>query len=150
MRHAPQPLRGRFVFVDTSAHYAGIDAKDAEHHAAAQSFVREAKARKWSLFTTNFVLTETHALILNTRRLGYWIARRFVENTRQSPMHIERVLPQDEDRAWQIICQYDDKTFTYTDATSFAVMERLGVSRAFAFDDHFRQYGFLALPETAS
>ena len=34
-----------------------------------------------------------------------------------------------------------DKTFSYTDATSFAVMGRLGLKTAFAFDPHFRQFG---------
>lgn len=32
-----------------------------------------------------------------------------------------------------------------TDATSFAVMERLGLDRALAFDRHFTQYGFRSL-----
>ncbi len=146
MSRTPVPIRERFIFVDTSAHYAGVDMRDA-HYPAARAFLHETRTQKWFLFTTNFVLAETHALILNTRRLGYWPARRFVESLRQSAVTVERVLPQDEDRAWQIICQYDDKPFTYVDATSFAVMERLGVQRAFAFDDHFRQYGFILLPE---
>ena len=38
-----------------------------------------------------------------------------------------------------------DKTYSYTDATSFAVMERLGLKTAFAFDPHFRQHGFQVL-----
>ena len=38
-----------------------------------------------------------------------------------------------------------DKTFSYTDACSVAVMERLGLKTAFAFDPHFRQYGFHVL-----
>jgi predicted nucleic acid-binding protein len=29
-----------------------------------------------------------------------------------------------------------------TDATSFAIMERLGILEAFSFDRHFRQFGF--------
>jgi predicted nucleic acid-binding protein len=32
-----------------------------------------------------------------------------------------------------------------TDATSFAVMERLGIEAAFAFDRDFRQYGLPVL-----
>jgi predicted nucleic acid-binding protein len=39
----------------------------------------------------------------------------------------------------------DDKDFTLTDATSFAVMERLGITYAFTFDHPFTQYGFIAL-----
>ncbi len=35
-----------------------------------------------------------------------------------------------------------DKRFSYTDASSFAVMERLGIGTAFGFDRDFAQYGF--------
>ena len=33
------------------------------------------------------------------------------------------------------------KDFSYTDATSFALMERLGLNTVFAFDEPFEQYG---------
>jgi hypothetical protein len=40
-----------------------------------------------------------------------------------------------------------DKTYSLCDALSFAVMERLKISRAASFDAHFRQYGkFVVLP----
>ena len=47
----------------------------------------------------------------------------------------------DERRARAIIEQFQDKEFSYCDAVSFAVMERLDIREAIAFDDHFRQYG---------
>ena len=55
---------------------------------------------------------------------------------------VERVTVDDEAKAKEIIGKYTDKRFSFTDATSFAVMERLGLHTAFAFDPHFRQYGF--------
>lgn len=56
-----------------------------------------------------------------------------------------RVTPADEQRALAILDQYDDKNFSYTDCTSFAVMDRLGIGTAFAFDGNFPQYGFTVL-----
>lgn len=50
-------------------------------------------------------------------------------------------LPEDEERAVDIICSHEDKTFSYTDATTFAVAERLEIRRALAFDRHFVQFG---------
>jgi predicted nucleic acid-binding protein len=50
------------------------------------------------------------------------------------------VAEEDEARAREIIAAYHDKDFSYCDAASFAVMERLGLPRALAFDIHFRQY----------
>jgi len=149
MKRAPRHIRAHVVFVDTGAHYALLDSQD-RYHQLANDFYRQIIKERLRLITTNFVLAESHTLILNTRRLGYWAARQFIEKMLAGPTIIKRVLPQDEARAWQIICQYEAKTFTYVDATSFAVMERLGVSRAFAFDTHFRQYGFTVLPETGS
>jgi uncharacterized protein len=48
-------------------------------------------------------------------------------------------------RATAIIRQYDDKAFSFTDAASFAVMQRLGIRHAFTFDRHFQQFGFSVL-----
>ena len=35
-----------------------------------------------------------------------------------------------------ILRRYDDKSFSYVDATSFSLMERLGIRQAFSFDPH--------------
>jgi predicted nucleic acid-binding protein len=51
-----------------------------------------------------------------------------------------------EDDAWSILESHDDKRWSYVDATSFALMEREGVSMAFAFDRHFLQRGLALLP----
>ncbi len=41
----------------------------------------------------------------------------------------------------------EDKGFSFTDCSSFAIMERLKISTSFVFDDHFIQYGkFVVIP----
>ena len=47
------------------------------------------------------------------------------------------------------LARYRDKDFTLTDATCFAIMERLGIGAAFTFDDDFRQYGVVVLDGSA-
>jgi predicted nucleic acid-binding protein len=41
--------------------------------------------------------------------------------------------------------RHRDKTYSLCDALSFAVMQRLGVRHAIAFDRHFREYGKFTL-----
>jgi len=51
-----------------------------------------------------------------------------------------RITSTDEENAWKIFVNYQDKGFSFTDCTSFAIMERLGIKEVLAFDDHFSQY----------
>lgn len=127
------------VFVDTSAVFALVDRGDANHDAA-RAGLDTLKARRAEPLLTNFIVAELHALLL--ARLDAAIARRWLSRI---VWPVERVTEEDESRARIIVVRYTDKTYTYTDATSFAVMERLGLKTAFAFDPHFRQYGFQVL-----
>jgi uncharacterized protein len=134
--------QGRRTLVDTSAYFALLDADDA-NHAQARTIRDRVIAEGWRLLTTSFVLAETHALLLN--RLSQHIATRFLRDMDHSPTTVVWVTPRDVQRAKAIIYQYDDKDFSLTDATSFAVMERVRIPSAFTFDRHFAQYGLTVL-----
>lgn len=126
------------VFVDTGGFYAALNRRDAFHREASRLF-RRARRHHWFLFTTNFVLAESHALIL--ARMGRDRAWNFLQAILTGSTNVIRAEEADEQRARAIIEQYQDKAFSYCDAVSFAVMERLDLQEAIAFDDHFRQYG---------
>jgi predicted nucleic acid-binding protein len=134
--------RARRALVDTSAFYALTDGND-RNHEEARAILSQLAAERWRLFTTNFVLAETHALIL--ARLGRDLAARVLQDIDRGSMAIVRVAAVDERRAREIIAQYRDKDFSLTDAISFAVAERLRIARAFVFDHHFAQYGLAVL-----
>lgn len=138
MRSRPGAIPGR-ILVDASAYFALAAADDVHHHRA----VAVIDARRGRLFTTNFVVAETHALMVS--RLGRAIARRFLDEIDASATVVVRVSAVDERRARAIIRAHADKDYTLTDATSFAVMERLRIGEAFTFDRHFAQYGFAVL-----
>ena len=88
------------------------------------------------------VIFETHT---ESSRVGRDVARQFLADFEGSNTRVIRVRKSDEDRAKAIIFQYTDKDFSYTDALSFAVMERLRITYAFTFDADFAQYGFTPL-----
>ncbi len=126
------------IFVDTSAWYALIDEDDSGHSAA----VDFKKSLTHSLVTTNYVVDEIVTLV--KVRLGHEIAVEIGGKLlKESIATLVRVTSLDEKKAWEIFAKHKDKGFSFTDCTSFAVMERLGIVEAFAFDEHFEQYGGL-------
>ena len=50
------------------------------------------------------------------------------------------------EKALVIFQKSDRKSWSFTDCTSFALMQELSISEAFTFDRHFREAGFLAFP----
>ena len=140
----PQP-HPYYALVDRSAYFALAYSRES-NHAAARAIADRLARERWRLFTTNFILAETHALILT--RLNRAVALQVLTQIDQSPTTIIRISPTDELRARATIGQYQDKDFSLTDALSFVVMERLGIASAFSFDRNFAQYGFsLLMPE---
>ena len=123
------------ILADTSASYALLDRSD-RNHARAVSLARLMRRRHLTPLLTNFIVGETHGLVLS--RLGARLARRWLFG---NVWPIERITADDEIRARDILRRYDDKSFSYVDATSFSLMERLGIRQAFSFDPHFEQYG---------
>ena len=89
------------------------------------------------------MLAETHAFLLH--RVNNRLALRVIQDISDGATTVERVVEDDEQRVIEILVQYDDKDFFYTDATSFAVMERIQIDTAFTFDRHFTQYGLRTL-----
>ena len=135
------------LFVDTSAYFALTDKRD-ENHEAAVHFIHQLIRERAELLTTNYIVAETHTLLLN--RVGHTTALRVIEELYKSQTRIYRVREAEERRALEIIKTYTDKEFSLVDAISFATMERFHLTEAFAFDHHFAQYGFSLLPTMRS
>lgn len=66
-------VSSRRSFVDTSGYYACTDPRSTDY-AAAGSILGYLTSEHWRLYTTNYILAETHALLLS--RLGASIAYR--------------------------------------------------------------------------
>jgi uncharacterized protein len=133
------------VLIDTGPFYAIAD-RNERSHASANATLADLAAARTSLFTTNFIVSESHALILTrTRRID--IALAFVNDIYESEaIRIVRVTNADERSALVLLNRYTDKRFSLVDASSFAVMSCLGITHAFTFDRNFMQYGLATLP----
>ncbi len=139
---ADRGSRDRHVFVDSSAFLALVNPHDNHHPGARRIWTRLADEH-WRTVTTNYMVAETHQLFLV--RLGRRYAAAFLRQLQGSSTAVVRVRARDEEQAKEIIFRYTDKDFSFADALSFAVMERLGISRAFTFDSDLAQYGFTQL-----
>lgn len=140
--NSPSSFTARRAFVDSSGYYAVID-RDDDAHADVMRELARLEREHWRLVTSNYVIAETHALVLN--RVGRTPALTFLRSFATRRTEVIRIDEDDERNARAIIERYTDKRFSLTDATSFAVMERLGIAYAFTFDSDFVQYGFPAL-----
>ena len=133
------------VFVDTSAFIALLDPRD-DSHAQAVRIEQSLANQAAHLVTTNFVLDETYTGLRG--KIQHSAILRFRDSARQSrQLNVMRITETLEDQAWEIFTRYHDKDFSFTDCTSFAVMQQLGITTAFAFEEHFEQFGFTRVLE---
>ncbi|MFQ5456196.1 MAG: type II toxin-antitoxin system VapC family toxin [Nitrospirota bacterium] len=130
------------VFVDTGAWYALVDKKDPDHKSARNFLL----TNRLPLLTTNFIFDEIVTLLRS--HLGWSVAKEFGLKIKDSNLaDIIPVKDEDEAKGWEIFLDFKDKDFSYTDCTSFAVMERFSIDNVFTFDKHFSQYGkFIVMP----
>lgn len=123
------------LFVDTSAFYAAAD-RDDRHNGRARALLASGEA----LLTTDHILVECWSLI--RRHLDYAAAEAFWEGLREESTTIEHVRSADLAAAWAIGDAFPDQDFSIVDRTSFAVMQRLGLTRVATFDHHFAVFRY--------
>lgn len=122
----------RHVFVDSSGFFAVLVREDADHERAEDVFARAAREHR-ALLTTNAVVYEAYALFLARSRRGRTDALAFLDLVAFDPYRVERVRRPDEERAIALVRAHQDKAYSLCDATSFVVMERLGIREAISF-----------------
>jgi predicted nucleic acid-binding protein len=125
------------IFVDTSAWFAATVPSDANHLSALAYLTLADPAQ---LLTTDYVIGET--LTLLRMRGESTRARQFGQRAfEESICRIAWVERADVIQAWIAFEQFRDKAWSFTDCLSRTVMLRLGIGEAFAYDEHFRQFG---------
>jgi predicted nucleic acid-binding protein len=133
---------GATELVDTSALFALLDADDANHERA-RAHLEAVIAGNAPLLTHEYVVLETTALV--QRRLGVGPLRRFLDDLLplvyiawvDEALHLE---------AREALLAAGRRDVSLVDWTSFLVMRRHGVRRAFTFDADFGAQGFEVAP----
>jgi len=115
-----------------------LSASDAEHRRASAAFSRLLEDGE-RLLTHNYVLVETAALV--QRRLGV-DALRTLRDDLLPVVAVEWIDPPLHDLALAATIAAGRRDVSFVDRVSFELMRRLGIRRAFAFDDDFEREGF--------
>jgi predicted nucleic acid-binding protein len=129
------------LFVDTSAWFSYINARDPDHERLQAILDAYAALPLTSTYVFDEIVTLTRA------RLGHRIAC-LVGKTLLDPKLVTllHVTPSDERAAWKLFEKRADKSYSFTDCTSFIVMQRQKIGLALTLDHHFAQEGFRTVP----
>ncbi|MGV8123794.1 MAG: type II toxin-antitoxin system VapC family toxin [Candidatus Xenobiia bacterium LiM19] len=126
------------IFIDTSAFMAIILRNDV-NHGKARAIWDALLDSEEALISSNYVLIETISLIQS--RIGMEAVRVFFDDL-VPVLHMEWVDAIHHRIAMESLIAANRRNLSLVDCTSFAVMRKKGINRAFAFDRHFPEYGF--------
>ena len=118
------------VFIDTSAFFAVLTKSDNQYADAAAYWKMLLEDPDMTLVTSNYIIVETCALLRN--RLG----KRGLE------VFVHDILPAIS-ILWIDEAMHFGNGPSLVDCSSFALLDAKGITRVFAYDQHFSARGFL-------
>jgi len=127
------------VFVDTSAFCALTIPKD-QHNSKAKAIYKQIKKEKSIIYTSDYVLDEVYTLLKT--RSSHATSIKFMDQIDKTRIVILRVTEEIEESAKAIFRKFPDKKLSFTDCTSFALINHFKIDTVFAFDDHFRYHPY--------
>jgi len=97
------------------------------------------------LLTSDYVIDETLTLI--RMRLGIDASETWWDQVSDSPrLKVEWINPERAEKARRWFFRWRDKSFSFTDCTSFVVMREFRLKKALTGDKHFVEAGFNIVP----
>jgi len=136
------------IFIDSSAYIAYYNKRD-ENHKKAKNLLDKIKSKEISpiiFYTSDYIFDEVLTTIITlTGRKDLAIK---VGNAILSSK-ITKIIKVDSkifNEAWELFKKYKDKTWSFTDCTSFIIMKINNIKRAFTFDEHYKQAGYVTVP----
>jgi predicted nucleic acid-binding protein len=130
------------VYIDTSAFLALMNANDINHLDAKKTWI-ELLDKDSDLFTSNYVLVETYALLQH--RFGLEAVAVFHHDI-NPVLDVLWAEPESHSVAIATLLASSRRKLSLVDCLSFAAMRKYYIDTAFAFDRHFLEQGFFCLP----
>lgn len=134
------------IFIDTSALIAYYNANDRHHREAAEVMrkIERGEIPLTRFYITDYIFDETVTFIervLKSHRLALDVGEALLSSPFTTIVRIDEEAFKE---AWRRFAEEEGASFT--DCSSFAVVDRLGIASAFTFDRHFKDAGFNILP----
>lgn len=134
------------IFIDTSWFYAIEVEPDKYHEEAMKTKKQLAQGTYGVPYTSNYILDETVTLLRFKASLKAAVI--FKEKIKNSKvLRVVRISEDLEAKAYKKLKKFRDLPLSFTDCTSFAVMESLNVKRVFTFDNDFKKAGYVVFPK---
>ncbi|MEI7451448.1 MAG: PIN domain-containing protein [Desulfomonile sp.] len=135
----------RKFFLDTG-YLIALEAADDQYHQTALVHWENLTKSIPPLVTTSYVFDEVVTFFNMKRRNGkaVEIGKLILASPSVELIHIDEKLFHE---AWRYFIQHSDKSYSFTDCASFAVMKRLSIQTALTFDKHFLMAWFSKEPE---
>jgi uncharacterized protein len=127
------------IFVDSSFWIGFTDRADARHADCLDLMARRTRP----LATSNHVVGETWTFL--RKRRDHDVATRFLDLIDEADVEVVFTSREVESAAWIWLRRHDERRYSFVDAASFALMRRLHIREAFAFDGDFAAAGFVEL-----
>lgn len=127
------------VFIDTSAFCALAIPKD-QYNLPAKILYKQIQERNAIFYSSDYVMDETYTLLKT--RSSYATSIKFMDQIDRSHITIVRITEEIEASAKSIFKQFKDKRLSFTDCTSFALINHFDIDAVFAFDEHFRYHSY--------
>jgi predicted nucleic acid-binding protein len=141
----------KLIFVDTWAWLALANRNDRYHEVAKRGY-EEIVRKGYRMVTTDYVLDEVITALFKS--VAFDKAVKFVEALftaiKLDQIVLEKIDEKRFNAAWNLRKTYRDKPdISFTDLTSFVVMQELGITKAFTGDEHFEKVnlGFEIFPK---
>jgi len=130
------------IFIDTGA-WMGYEIKNDQHHGEASAYFKKAKKDRALFYTNSYVLAETYTRLIYDLHLK--AAEIFHEHVLSSvekhQLVVLEIVPEDRQRAFEILKKFSDHKLSFTDATIVANFYEYHLDEVFTFDKHFKDIG---------
>lgn len=140
-------MASRRVFGDTSFFFALVAKRDPAHRPAVAAYEKVLKAGA-RVLTTDYIVDET--LTLTKARIDAPTSLTLLDRmARSEAIDLEMLTSERFLASKQYFRKHSDHGYSFTDCTSFVLMDEFEIRAALTTDRHFREAGFeVLLPTT--